>query len=79
MYGLEASSKKQKAKKFVFDLELDIKKTPSLRKKIITKTKERSLEIKKWLNKGSANKTLINKHKALLDGYEAIDKVVNKI
>ena len=79
MYGLEDSSKKNKSKKFAFDLEVDIKKKPTLKKQIMNKAKQRSLEIKKLLNKGSANKTLINKYKKLLEGYIAIEKVINKI
>lgn len=74
MYGLE----KEKVKKFDFDLEVEIKKNASRKKEIITKAKTMANEIKTEL-KGKQRPANFEELAHLLNGYDALEKVINKI
>lgn len=72
MYGLE------KEGKFDFDLEVEIKKNPKRKDQIVKEAKEKSAEIKKTLQ--SKDKSIdVEKLGTLLNGYDALVKVISKI
>lgn len=73
MYGLE-----EKRKKFDFDLEIEIKKNPKRKGEIIHNAKKMADELKKEIkakNKPANHEDLSH----LLNGYSALEKIVNKI
>ncbi len=74
MYGLE----KDRAKKFAFDLEKEIKEKPSQGKKILETAETRVQEIKKYLREGANEKDFDNLG-ILLHGYAALQKVIRKV
>jgi hypothetical protein len=72
MYGLE------KEGKFDFDLEIEVKKKPKRKDEIVNEAREKANEIKKMLQ--SRDKSIdIEKLGILLNGYDALVKVVSKI
>lgn len=74
MFGLE----KQPGKKFVFDLEKEIKDKPNHGKTILENVEKRIHEIKKNLREG-ANEKDFDKLGILLHGYAALQKVLRKV
>lgn len=74
MYGLE----KKPGERFVFDLEKEIRETPTRGKQILEKTEKRINEIKKLLREG-ANEKDFDQLGILLHGYAALQKVLRKV
>jgi hypothetical protein len=74
MYGLG----KEPKGKFAFDLEKEIKEAPTHGKKILEKTEQRILEIKKQLREGVESKEF-DQLGLLLHGYAALQKVLKKV
>ncbi len=74
MYGLE----KEKIKKFDFDLEVEIRKNPSRKKEIISNAKSKANEIRNEL-KAKQRPANFEDLAHLLNGYDALEKVINKI
>ena len=72
MYGLE------KEGKFDFDLEVEIKKKPKRKEEIVKEAKENIAEIKKMLQAKDKSENL-EKLGTLLNGYDALIKVISKI
>jgi hypothetical protein len=72
MYGLE------KSKKFDFDLETEIKQKPKRRTEILNDAKKKAEEIKNQL-KSPKKPSNFEELGLLLNAYEALDKVLNKI
>jgi hypothetical protein len=72
MFGLE----QEKQKKFVFDLEKDIKSGRG--KEILHKVEEKIHEIKKELREGAKEKEF-DQLGTLLHGYSALQKVLKKV
>lgn len=72
MYGLEQE------KKFDFDLEKEIKKKPKRKDEIVTEAKKNIEEIKSML-KSKEHAQDFDKLGTLLNGYDALIKVVSKI
>ena len=72
MYGLE------KEKKFDFDLEIEIKKNPKRKKEIIDNAKEKAEYIKKQL-KAKEKPDNFEELGVLLNGYDSLKKVIEKI
>jgi hypothetical protein len=72
MYGLE------KKGKFDFDLEVEIKKKPKRREEIINEAKGKAAEIKKMIQSKEKPKNF-EKLGILLNGYDAVVKVISKI
>jgi len=70
MYGLE-----KEKKKFDFDLEIEIKKKPENKKKVQEKIKKATNEIKTAIR----NHEEEEKQGILLNAYDALEKVINKI
>jgi hypothetical protein len=75
MFGLE---KEKDKKKFVFDLEKEIKDKPGRGKEILEMVESRILEIKKNLREG-ANEKDFDKLGILLHGYASLQKVLRKV
>ncbi|NGX56148.1 MAG: hypothetical protein K1060chlam5_00383 [Candidatus Anoxychlamydiales bacterium] len=73
MYGLEGS----KNDKFDFDLEIDLKKNPKRADELLKKTEENIASIKNDLREGAEKKDL-DKLGVLLQGYQAMSKVLKK-
>ncbi|MBN1914480.1 MAG: DUF5398 family protein [Parachlamydiales bacterium] len=73
MYGLE----KNRREKFHFDLEMDITKNPQKAQKMLEEINKKITHIKELLRKGSATKTENQKLGVLLQGYQALEKVIN--
>jgi hypothetical protein len=73
MYGLE----KSKDDKFNFDLEIDLKKNPKRQDEIFKRIDESISRIKNELKKGS-DKNELDKLGVLLQGYQAMQKVLKK-
>lgn len=74
MFGLE----KETNKKFVFDLEKEIKAKPARGKEILDKVERHIHEIKQNLREG-ANEKEFDKLGILLHGYSALQKVLRKV
>lgn len=74
MFGLE----KQTDKKFVFDLEKEIKAKPGRGKEIMDQAEEHIHELKKNLREG-ANEKEFDQLGTLLHGYSALQKVLRKV
>ena len=72
MYGLE------KEGKFDFDLEVEIKKKPKRKEEIVKEAKENIAEIKTMLQAKDKSEN-IEKLGTLLNGYDALIKVISKI
>ena len=72
MYGLE------KEGKFDFDLEVEIKKKPKRKEEIVKEAKENIAEIKTMLQAKDKSENL-EKLGTLLNGYDALIKVISKI
>ena len=69
---------KKPSHKFDFDLEKEIKETPSRGKEILAKVEKRMQEIKKKLREGQSEKDF-DRFGILLHGYAALQKVLKKI
>lgn len=74
MYGLE----KKEHEKFAFDLEKEIKETPSRGKQILERAEKHMQEIKKQLRDGVDEKEF-DQLGVLLHGYAALQKVLKKV
>ena len=74
MYDMQ----KKRPEKFAFDLEREIKETPSHGKQILEKAEKRILEIKKQLREG-VNEKEFDQLGILLHGYAALSKVLKKV
>jgi hypothetical protein len=72
MYGLE------KEGKFDFDLEIEIKKKPKRKDEIVKEAKEKVTEIKTMLQAKDKSENF-EKLGILLNGYDALVKVISKI
>ena len=75
MFGLESKDQPQR---FEFDLEKDLKEKPNEIKKILTQIDSQSKEIKSALRSGAASENF-DQCGVLLQGYEALERVVNRI
>ncbi|MFA6118438.1 MAG: DUF5398 family protein [Parachlamydiales bacterium] len=73
MYGLEKSPRE----KFDFDLEVDIKQNPQKAKELFDKIEGNINKVKQLLKKNSTEDEL-NKLGILLQGYNALLKVLKK-
>jgi hypothetical protein len=76
MYGLEQG--KKGVKKFVFDLEREIKERPGHGKELLAKAEKRINEIKQALREGAKGKDFDNLG-ILLHGYTSLQKVLKKV
>lgn len=74
MFGLE----KDPAGKFEFDLEKDLHKHPDKAKKILEKAHKEIASIKKQMKEGSSKKEA-DELAILLQGYNAIERVIKRI
>ena len=74
MFGME----KEQGKKYVFDLEKEIKADPSRGKKILENVEKKVHAIKKQLREG-ANEKEFDQLGILLSGYSALQKVLKRI
>ncbi len=74
MFGLE----KKEPEKFIFDLEKIIKENPKRKTEMLAKTGAHIQELKNMLREG-ANDQDFKKIEVLLNGYMALQKVLNKI
>lgn len=74
MFGLEKKGKGL----FEFDLEKDLKKTPTKAKEMLKKTEDRIQEIKNTLRQGTQSNDF-DQLGILLHGYAALQKVLTRI
>ena len=74
MFGME---KKEKAL-FEFDLEKELKTSPSKKQELLKTVEEKIQELKATLRQGSASSDFDN-YGILLHGYSALQKVTNRI
>ena len=76
MYGLEKED--QRHKKFVFDLEKEIRENPSRGKKIQENVEEQITALKKQLREGAKEKES-DQLGVLLHGYTSLQRVLRKV
>ncbi|HAB99338.1 MAG TPA: needle chaperone SctE [Parachlamydiales bacterium] len=74
MFGLE----KKEPEKFTFDLEKIVKESPKRKAEMLAKIGAHIQELKNMLREG-ANEKDFEKLGVLLNGYMALQKVLNKI
>jgi len=77
MFGMK-KDQKPGPKKFMFDLELQIKDNPAEEKKMLEKAASRMQEVKNALREGVNEKDFDNLG-ILLHGYTALQKILKKI
>lgn len=77
MFGMK-KDQKPGPKKFMFDLELQIKDNPAEGKKMLEKAASRMQEVKNALREGVNEKDFDNLG-ILLHGYTALQKILKKI
>lgn len=78
MFGLENEDNKGKRKKFDFDLEVEVKENASRKKEILASADKHIGEIKKQLREGAKGKDF-EQLGTLLNGYEALKRVIKRI
>jgi hypothetical protein len=76
MYGLEKEDKRNK--KFVFDLEKEIREKPARGKEIQEKVEEQIIALKKQLREGAKEKEF-DQLGVLLHGYTSLQRVLRKV
>lgn len=78
MFGLEKGQQNRR-EKFHFDLEMDITKHPQKTKKMLQEIDEKINNIKETLRKGTSSKKENEELGILLQGYTALEKVINVV
>lgn len=74
MYGLEHGKKN---KSFQFDLEIEVRKNHKVGKELIESSGKKAVELKNSMR--SASKQEAEELNTLVNGYNALNKVINKI
>jgi uncharacterized protein YjgD (DUF1641 family) len=74
MFGLEDKQKEP----FIYDIEKEIRNKPERKKEILDRIAKHEQEIKEILRKGG-NEKEFKDLKMLLEGYEALKKVIGRI
>jgi len=78
MFGLEKGPGKGKGM-FEFDLEKEFKTNPGSKAKLVSEIEEMILHLKNLLRRGIDSNEEFEEHGALLRGYAALKKVINRI